>query len=87
MDEGQSTQPRAVPGYPALDPARRRRAAELLLALVEARLPGELTEAQRHAVAAVVGAQLAQTERLHAFELSNSDEPAFAMPAARGVRR
>lgn len=76
--------PPSAGAYPTLDPARKAAVAHHWLQLVVALQPFALTEIQVAELKAVIDAQLAATEVLHTFPLTNSDEPAFVMPARSG---
>ncbi len=73
--------PPAEVGYPQLDPGQTAAVAAALEQLIQLRQSRQLTERQLSEMRSVIGAQIADTERLHAFVLTNADEPAFVMPA------
>lgn len=82
-----SANQRADNDYPSLDDSTRTAIASRLVEVVSLSHPEGLTDAQRDEIVDRVAAQLAATERLHQFALSNSAEPAFVMPARQGGSR
>ena len=70
--------------YPALDPDEVARLSERLLELVSARFGGALSPGQLDEVRGCVEAQIAATEKLHRFPLTNADEPAFVLDLQAG---
>jgi hypothetical protein len=86
-DPGNSASRQSSSVYPILDSASRADIADDLLQIVVRRHGGQVSDGQLTELKAVIEAQLADTEKLHAFALSNADEPAFVMPATYGGHR
>ncbi len=74
----------ACTSYPETDPQTAGAIAERLVEVVALRHGSPLSVEQRSELATCVERQLAATERLHGFALSNAHEPAFVMPARQG---
>jgi hypothetical protein len=73
----------ADPAYPALAADAVARAGERLVDLVRQQF-GELSPDQVEEVRGRVAAQIAAAEKLHAFPLTNADEPAFVLDLGPG---
>ena len=78
-ERGRST---ATTTYPLLDASATAAVAAAQQRIVVLRQGGELTERQRAELRTVIEAQIADAERLHAFPLTNADEPAFIVSGA-----
>jgi hypothetical protein len=65
--------------YPALDPDEVASLSARLFELVSARFGGRLSADQVDEVRGRIQAQIAATEQLHRFPLTNADEPAFVL--------
>jgi hypothetical protein len=72
--------------YPRLSAGSSAAVARRLLEIVSLYHGETLSADQLDAVRACVGAQLAATERLHRFPLTDDQEPIFTVPAHGGVR-
>jgi glycine cleavage system regulatory protein len=74
---GPDSAPRST-AYPVISAADRSRIVEQLADVVAARHPN-LTDAQRQELTATLETQVAITETLHAYPLTNADEPVFVV--------
>lgn len=72
-------------GYPVLDPAAAVSVSEKLLELVRVRFDRELLPEQVEELRDRIAAHIAATEKLHAFPLTNADEPAFVLNLQAGT--
>jgi hypothetical protein len=80
------SEPRATgPGYPQLSPESSAAVARKLLEIVSLYHDESLSVDQLDAIRVCVSAQLAATERLHRFPLTNDHEPIFAVRTRSGV--
>lgn len=65
--------------YPELDPATVSSLNAKLVDIVLLLHGGALSDAQLRELTASIRVQIANTQTLHQFALSNADEPAFAL--------
>jgi hypothetical protein len=73
--------------YPILDASAAAAVAVAQQQIVTLRQRGRLTERQIAELQSVIEAQIADSERLHAFPLTNADEPAFVVAGASRALR
>jgi hypothetical protein len=71
--------PEAHARYPALDGAAVDAIADATVQVATQRLSGDLSAAETERLRARAKQTLAAAERLHAYPLSNEDEPAFIL--------
>lgn len=65
--------------YPQLSASALAALNEKLVEIVALLQRGELTSEQSQELAASIGTQTVNTEKLHQFPLTNANEPAFAL--------